>query len=461
MTEPGKLESLETSLKQHYTSLDWTRTVMLPWMEKDKYPSIDDFYVLPTINITYTSIETTNPTRYIDSYDDLFYGLKPQRLLLQGPPGYGKTVFVHKLAHDWAFGNLIHFDYVFVLKLRECNSNDTIESAILDQFSLSEFSVEFITRILKTEDNKTLVILDALDEITIENHIQIRKVVHGKIQTTFWLLVTSQPHEIGQAIAMKYDSILHVKGFSCSSAGKFLKKITKGNEELEKRVRKKEYLPKIENREENGMNFSGYFSPFLIHCVVLIAADPHQEFPDTPTGFYMTLIKAILVKQSKTMSVAERDKALRYSSKLAYEGLLKFRMPVVEARVTQDDNIFKLGLLSGYDKGNIFSSKVQRKINFIHPSVQYFLAAFHIVDQLSNGNVQPLQNYLIDDSKCLSQFLIGKASFHYRIQVSGILILYIIFNILIFKNAKSNSCQNCCHQDSCQMGMSNHYKITL
>ncbi len=402
-------------LKNHYKSHDWTRTVMLPWMEKDKYPSIDDFYVHPTINITSTRVNQTNATRYFDSCDDFFNGSKPQRLLLQGPPGFGKTVFVHKLAHEWASGNCTHFDLVFVLKLRDMNLNDTIETAILDQFSLSDFTVKSITDILKSNKPKTLVILDALDEIIIANHNDIRRVVHGKLQHNFWLLLTSRPHEIGEAIAMKYDTILHIKGFPGCCAMRFLGIITKHNVGLARRIIKKEYLSKIETRDTSAQNKSGYFSPFLIHCVALIAADPNQEFPDTPTGFYMALIKAILIKQSKNMPDADRDKALRYSARLAYEGLINYKP--IEIRSIEDDSIFKLGFLSGYDIWKIFKTKVHMKIYFIHPSIQYFLAAFHILDQMSlNENALPLEKYLQHDGHSLSQFIIGNQTIvHYSI----------------------------------------------
>ena len=71
----------------------------------------------------------------LNDYQDLFKYMKPEgnRILVKGYPGIGKTTFTHKVASDWATGNLPQFDVVLVLKLKFSSKHQTIENMVAEQ----------------------------------------------------------------------------------------------------------------------------------------------------------------------------------------------------------------------------------------------------------------------------------------------------------------------------------------
>ncbi len=192
-------------VKEQYSSLAWQRGVMLPWMY-ETYPTIGDFYEPPTIVITGTSIQDRNHSKPFHHYNDIFNYSRQQRILLEGPPGYGKSVFTHKIAYDWSSGNLSQFDFVFLLKLRDIHAKHTIPIAIVRQFSLSDenISPKIIKQILLSKQYKTLLVLDGLDEIVIDNYKYIKKFVEGRTRLPVWLILSTRPHEMREDVSMTF-----------------------------------------------------------------------------------------------------------------------------------------------------------------------------------------------------------------------------------------------------------------
>ncbi len=409
------VQTTQLLLKEQYRELGWQRKIMLPWMY-DTYPTLGDFYVPLIIHLTSTTTEDKTQEKPCGEYGDFFNYTRTQRILLQAPPGYGKTIFTHIIAHDWATTDEIEFDLIFLLKLREIDPNHTIPKAIIHQFSLSNeptITPKIIRDILQSRQHKVLLILDGLDEIILDEYKYVKNLVEGKVKLRASLMLSTRPHEIRQEVIMTFDSILHIKGFDEYSAISFLKKITKGNEKLVQEILDKGHLSKIATVEKmtNGHD-TMIFSPFLVHCVALITANVGHGFPDTETGFFMALVKAILQKQSKDMTTDERDETFLYSAMLAYEGLIsnKLKLSAVELNVTENEKLFKLGLLYGYDKRRIFT--VSKCIYWIHPSIQHFLAAFYVIHNMKQQDHGPLKRALIETRNIFNggfaQFLLGK-----------------------------------------------------
>ncbi len=413
--EMPHVQTIQLLLKEQYREPAWQRKIMLPWMY-DTYPTLGDFYVPLEIYLKSTTTEDKIREKPCTEYGDFFNYTRMQRIILQAPPGYGKTIFTHIIAHDWATTNLIEFDLVFLLKLREINPNHTISKAIIHQFSLSNDAIitpKIIGDFLLSKEHKVLLILDGLDEIILDEYKYVKNLVQGKVKLRASLMLSTRPHEISEEVIMTFDSMLHIKGFSHRLANQYLIKITKGNKKLIQEVLDKDHLSKIATTEKmsNGQE-SVHFSPFLVHCVVLITGNVGHGFPDTETGFFMALVKAILQKQSKDMTTAERDETFLYSAMLAYEGLISnnLKLSAIELNVIENENLFKLGLLYGYDKRRIFT--VRKYINWIHPCIQHFLSAFYVIHNMKQQDPEPLKRALIESRNIFNggfaRFLIGK-----------------------------------------------------
>ena len=84
---------------------------------------------------TFTGQLHQRETQLLGDYKELFADIEPEgtRILVKGNPGIGKTTFTHKLAYDWATGNLPQFDVVLVLKLKFSRKHQTIENMVAEQ----------------------------------------------------------------------------------------------------------------------------------------------------------------------------------------------------------------------------------------------------------------------------------------------------------------------------------------
>ena len=91
----------------------------------------------------------------------------PQKILIKGGPGMGKTTLCKKIAWDWAKKLFTTFSIVFFVFLKLVRPGDAVENVIVQQnpfirgLSITE---KRLKGILDTFGNKCLIILDGLDE---------------------------------------------------------------------------------------------------------------------------------------------------------------------------------------------------------------------------------------------------------------------------------------------------------
>lgn len=173
-------------------------------------------------------LEATNPDKLIP-LDQLFETQKlrdnteniPKRILIQGRAGIGKTTLCKKLVYEYYHNNLWQgqFDNVVWIPLRQLKNNSykRLEDLLSERYFAGYDSVKAraLVQAFETSREKTLFILDGLDEVTEmfnEKHSS-----HLFLQTLIkqtHVLITSRPAGVSVAECKKLDLELETIGFS-------------------------------------------------------------------------------------------------------------------------------------------------------------------------------------------------------------------------------------------------------
>ncbi len=350
-------------------------------------------------------IETSGVKHRLKSYKDMFCqrDSNSDKIMLIGEPGYGKTLLVHKITSDWAAGMLPCFDVVFTIKLRYMSRNETILNAILEQFSFPEamnISKEIIGKILNSQSLNVLLILDGLDEVPYHDFPEIEKKIKC---STCKLLVTTRPH-MAKEVKRYFDNVVRILGFTKDDTDILVGKMRK-------------YFGTNVNVTQvyRFANFDFVFGnpyaekfhcPFFIYTSILMAMD--QDYQEEKkkddmkfntrknplSTFYFEMIDFITKTNQiqKNMTDHARMQSLLDSMELAYIATVKGHTATLEVGKLKNEDIFKMGLLSGYSKRSRL--KQTTKVEFIHLSVQESLAVLHIFHKVLVNDTGPLHVFL-------------------------------------------------------------------
>ena len=327
--------------------------------------------------------------------------------LVEGSPGIGKTTFCLKIAHDWAnqkIPKVCYFPEFKVVLLLKCRDIDgDILKAIDEQLLPERFSEtikkEFIDYI---EDfhyqEKVLIILDGLDELPLASESHVDKLLHKKILSFCYVLVTSR-QERGIAVRRKvnFDILLQIEGFTREDAFDYIRKHFKNagpehvlnGERLIREIEKNSFLHALRN---NPLNL-------LLLCIVF---EDHQgELPSYRTELYQIIIRCILRRYcaKHDLETPADDQALEKLfedsllalGELAWRCLREYRFSFREEELAKFESAIKnlaarkLGLV--YKEASAMKINPQHEYHFFHKTFQEYLAALYLAHKLLNGEV--------------------------------------------------------------------------
>ena len=379
------VEKCQEKLKSYYDT--FSKVKIVPW---DESSSIE-------INEIYTPLNWMRDHRKpwgitqeeLEDYANMFKG-KPTRMLVYGRPGIGKSTFCKKAAYDWSKALreiLMNFCILLLIKLRDVCDVGNIRGVLRASKLLASdgpISVDSLYDYITNNQDKVLLILDGYDEYSCaKEHSPILEIWKGEQLRDCHVIVTTRQLECDKLRVPSHVQ-LEIQGFkSWERKRTYARKFLAGEQDLD------EFMSYLVEKDLLDMAEI----PLLLLMLCILWKEKHHEgLPksraDTFTQFIQTMLDhkgeshQPMPFQKVTSTEARED--LSNLGKVAFEALLQDRLYVrcSELPGNVSTSFQKLSEVGLFQIVNLTSLNPEKGAYFIHKSVQEFLAAWHIKEEV-------------------------------------------------------------------------------
>ena len=332
----------------------------------------------------------------------------PLRVLVDGAPGVGKTTLCLKVCKDWADQKLlVNYHLVVLLQLRQ-EEHDSVKS-IRDIFFYPDPKLqdETISTIVQSGGEGVLVILDAFDELTHEQRRKsiFMKLIYGQLLPKCSVIVTSRPYASEQLQQLKcIQKHVEVLGFTDHQIQECIK------QHVPDKQKGRKLAKLVEDRQDIAL-----FCYIPLNCAILLFVYKMENYtlPDSLTQLFTLFIVNTLKRDAQlTHTLGDissldclpspmQDSFVSLCA-IAYNGLLNGHLVFSVKTLKQFTTVKQtagsqfLGLMTATKS---FTSMGQNiSYQFLHLTIQEFLAARYVIAQLSlEEQVTFLEHSISDD----------------------------------------------------------------
>ena len=352
--------------------------------------------------------------------DQLEDGSKAKCVLVQGAPGVGKTTMAQELCRQWAEEKLFkHYSLLVLLKLRNKSVQSIKEKKDLFLRSSDPSAVASIVE--KRIEKETAFLLDGFDELPQE--MQTNSIFVDLIKKDVFpdacVIITSRPSAIDTLCnhcSGQTNQHIEVLGFTEEQRDKFVKAWFDDDKSVEESSREDE-----QHQFEKYLDFHPHIRALMyipLSCSIVLSvyqssSKTRNNAPKTQTELYTHNTLAILSKYldkrdgketwklKRMQDIPDKEqKKLKKLSELAYSGIVHQpdqQLIFQEWEIPQDliEDKEAMGFLEVEE--DMFGPD---SYNFLHLTIQEFLAAYYISTLKASEQLQPSaeQEQKIEDS---------------------------------------------------------------
>ncbi|XP_064401438.1 NACHT, LRR and PYD domains-containing protein 3-like [Halichondria panicea] len=309
-------------------------------------------------------------------------------VVIKGAPGGGKTTLSWELCRRWANGEVwTDYSLVVLLRLRDENVQKAVELVDLFQCEDTDDSKNVYTIVRKDHGQGILFILEGLDELPPsfrENDSIFMKLITGRLLPASTVLVTTRPWavcELPVTCSSRVDQFIEILGFSSKQIHEYIDLMIKDG--APPGLRK--YI------DSNPRISSAMYNPLHARIVVEVYRENHENsnsiIPNTTTELY-TEYSQILIERYLDSDWSGELRELPSSlqvhfdklCQIAYNGITKEKQQLVFFKEDVVDASTTLGFMNSVHPlyKSTKKSNSSPSYNFLHLTLQEFLAAFYI-----------------------------------------------------------------------------------
>ena len=362
-------------------------------------------------------------------------------VLVVGRPGIGKTLLTKKIFYQWKqqVSKFWHGKIVILIRFRAFNNNQTSLREMLrlsDGFNISTTDFNNIYEYICLKPRNVILVFDGLDELKVDDvpsaeeipvnsyndvrHVLLifKQLVKGKLLPGVTVLTTTRPTAEHIYKNLTFDTEVEILGFREEQIHEYVKNFCCND------IQKSSDIWTVIKTSPELLSLCYIPVNSYIVCLTLMESvefdednriESQTDVPKTITELYKRTIKILLFKHNskyrgkpvpKDYIIAKLPENLQSDldklKEIAKDGMIKDKL-IFEFGSSDE---FVLGL-SNCGLFNKLEDKRQNVFCFLHLTIQEFLAALHVVDDMKN--VESFLSDHIDNPKwhLVIQFVCG------------------------------------------------------
>ena len=366
-------------------------------------------------------------------------------VLVEGPPGVGKSTFAWEFCRRWERGEIAQqYQLVLLLQLRDERTSGAMSLRDLIYHSSESVCQAVVEELESTFGVNTLIILEGFDELphSQRNMSSIfLQLILGRLLLHATIMITSRPWATGALLAQfKHRIFLHVEilGFTEENITKYVTSVFTGEGKKTASAIGQSVGGQDEVSEEAKKNIDDVMAyivkyPQIKACMYIplnaaIVVSIYREstkskwvLPTTLTELYESLTRILLLRYIRGHAEYSHQKwsvksfedlprevysQLLVISKIAYDGVCKKGGISVQLIFSDiPDDFETLGLMQSVSQ--LFMDGQKTSHNFLHLTFQEFLAAFLISTMSPAEQLKHFQRHEDGRLRVVLRFLAG------------------------------------------------------